>query len=275
MIGGAGRLAALTAISATAYQPAGHDRHRRRPGGRRRAARRRRRRLRQHGHHRVHRRPRDRREDDRQAAASVNSRVFAIGLGTADQLNPGALVDIANGTGGYLLLTGNPGPDDQLLLQKYFAQVLAGATNAAIVVDPDGFVPVGGKAVVPFDLTDADIRADVLVLGEMAPVFRVEIIAPDGTSITAGAGADETVRRGLPGAAGRALRRPARRPPAAGQWQAVLSVDDAEAQVVAVAAAQALRRQTERGAPALRPTRATRSPPTGSRSPSASRPAAP
>lgn len=160
-----------------------------------------------------------------QAAGSVHSRVFAIGLGTADQLNPGALSDIANGTGGYLLLTGNPGVDDQLLLQKYFAQVLAGATNASIVVDPSGFVPAGGKAVVPFDLTDADIRADVLVLGEMAQVFHAEIIAPDGTSITAGAGADETV-----GNAFRVLRVvPAdviSPPTASGRWQLVLSVDD-------------------------------------------------
>lgn len=152
--------------------------------------------------------------------------MFAIGLGTADQLNPGALSDIANGTGGYLLLTGNPGVDHQLLLQKYFAQVLAGATNAAIVVDPTGVVPVGGKVIVPFQLTDADIRTDVLLLGEMARVLRVEIIAPDGTSLTAGGGADETL-----GEAFRVLRVvPADVLPApagaAGQWQAVLSVDD-------------------------------------------------
>jgi hypothetical protein len=161
-----------------------------------------------------------------QAAASINSKVFAIGLGTADQLNPGALSDIANGTGGYLLLTGNPGVDDQLLLQKYFAQVLAGATNAVIVVDPPTTVPPGGKAVVPFHLTDADIRADVLLLGEMAGVVQAEIVAPDGTSITAGAGAEEAV-----GEAFRALRvipGAAAGPPLAGTWQLVLSVDDRE-----------------------------------------------
>jgi len=162
-----------------------------------------------------------------QVAASINSRIFAIGLGTADQLNPGALSDIANGTGGYLLLTGNPGIDDQLLLQKYFAQVLAGATNAAIIVDPDGFVPGGAQAVVPFDLTEADIRADTLVLGEYAPVLRVEIIAPDGTTLTAGNGADEAT-----GDAYRVLRViPADvLPPGAapGRWQVVLSVDDGE-----------------------------------------------
>jgi hypothetical protein len=161
------------------------------------------------------------------AASSVHSRVFAIGLGTADQLNPGALSDIANGTGGYLLLTGNPGVDDQLLLQKYFAQVLAGATNATIVVDPDGFVPVGGRVVVPFQLTAADIRADVLVLGEMARVLRVELIAPDGTTLTAGRGATEVgnnayqVLRVVPAdvlAPGAGM----------GQWQAVLSVDGSD-----------------------------------------------
>ena len=161
------------------------------------------------------------------AASSVNSRVFAVGLGTADQLNPGALSDIANGTGGYLLLTGNPGIDDQLLLQKYFAQVLAGATNAAIVVDPSGFVPVGGKAVVPFFLTAADIRADVLILGEMARVFHVDIVAPDGTTLSAGSGADEVV-----GQAYRVLRvvpadvlSPGT---AEGRWEAVLTVDGTE-----------------------------------------------
>jgi len=162
-----------------------------------------------------------------QAAAAVNSRVFAIGLGTADQLNPGALSDIANGTDGYLLLTGNPGIDDQLLLQKYFAQVLAGATNSAIVVDPGGFVVPGQKAVVPFDLTDADIRVDVLVLGQTARALHVEIVAPDGTVLTAGAGAEEVVDDAF-----RVLRvvpadvlSPG---VAAGQWQVVLTVDSDE-----------------------------------------------
>jgi len=158
------------------------------------------------------------------AASSVNSRVFAIGLGTADQLNPGALADIANGTGGYLLLTGNPGPDDQLLLQKYFAQVLAGVTNSVIVVDPDGFVPLGGKVIVPFRLTAADIRADVLVLSEMARVFHIELIAPDGTTLTGGAGAVQDVAdtyRVL-----RVIPADVLAPGAgAGEWQAVLTID--------------------------------------------------
>ncbi|GEA87702.1 tyrosinase family protein [Cellulomonas cellasea] len=158
------------------------------------------------------------------AASSVHSRVFGIGLGTPEQLNPIALSDLADGTGGYVMLTGNPGVHDQLLLQKYFAQVLAGATNAAVVVDPDGFVPVGGRSVEPFRLTSADIRTDVLLLGEMVGVIDVEVVAPDGTSVTAGAGAEEAV-----GDAYRALRVvPADvlvPPTAQGRWQVVLTVD--------------------------------------------------
>ncbi|NUT97066.1 MAG: VWA domain-containing protein [Saccharothrix sp.] len=148
------------------------------------------------------------------AAASVNSRVFAVGLGTADQLDPGALSDICNGTGGFVLLTGNPGPDDQVLLQKYFAQVLAGATNASVVVDPDGFVPQGGKAVVPFHLTAADIRADVLLLSDFARAIRVELVPPNGPVTPTEVAAD--------------TYRVLRFPPVAGEWRAVLTVDDRE-----------------------------------------------
>jgi hypothetical protein len=154
----------------------------------------------------------------------VTSRVFAIGLGTADQLNPGALDDLVDGSGGYLLLTGNPGPDDQILLKKYFAQILAGVTNAAIVVDPDGFVPLDGEAVVPYDLTAADSRSDVIVLGPAADIIAVTLEAPSGDTITGTSGAEhvltreyQTLRLALPS--------PAFSGPSAGTWRAHLKVN--------------------------------------------------
>ena len=125
-----------------------------------------------------------------EVAPSITSRVFAIGLGTAEALNPGALSDIAASTGGYLLLTGNPGPDDTILLQKYFAQVLAGATNNVIIVDPDGFVPIGGVETVPFPVSAADRRLDVVVLSEAAPTITVSLEAPDGTEFPAAGGTE-------------------------------------------------------------------------------------
>lgn len=79
----------------------------------------------------------------------------------------------------------------------------------------------------PFDLTTADIRADIIILSEMAPVFRVELIAPDGTTLTPGAGADEVTAPGY-----RDLRvTPTAALPSGGgvgTWRAVLSIDDAD-----------------------------------------------
>lgn len=159
-----------------------------------------------------------------EVADLVTGRVFAIGLGTADQLNPGALDDLVNGTGGFLLLTGNPGLDDQLLLKKYFAQILAGVTNAVIVVDPDGFVPLDGEAVVPYDLTSADTRSDVIVLSDAANLLTVTLEAPDGSTVDVSSGADlvraeqyQTLRVALPS--------PVVAVPNAGTWQAHLKLN--------------------------------------------------
>lgn len=153
----------------------------------------------------------------------IDSQVFAVGLGTADQLDPGALDELANSTGGYLLLTGNAGSDDLLLLQKYFAQIIAGVSNSEIVVDPDGFVAVGSSTDVPFDLTEGDSRCDAIVLSPMADALNVSLIAPDQTAFDASNGLvitrtpfDLVARLSLPA------------PPSAttgGRWQVRLAVD--------------------------------------------------
>ncbi|MEV0340275.1 tyrosinase family protein [Nocardia sp. NPDC050713] len=153
----------------------------------------------------------------------LGERIFAIGLGTADELNPGALDDLVSGTGGYLLLTGNPGPDDQTLLQKYFAQVLAGVTNGTIIVDPAGFVPIDGEAVVPYDVTASDVRTDVILLSPAARAIELSLEAPDGSIVDGTNGAVEvrdvshTVLRGI-------VPVPGRPTAGAGRWRAHLKV---------------------------------------------------
>jgi Common central domain of tyrosinase/von Willebrand factor type A domain len=153
----------------------------------------------------------------------IDSTVFAVGLGTADQLNPAGLDDLADSTGGYLLLTGNAGSDDLLLLQKYFAQIIAGVANNEIVVDPDGFVAIGSSTEVPFDLAEGDTRCDAIVLSPLADALDAELIAPDGTSFDASNGViltrtpvDLVLRLTLPA------------PPSTstgGQWRVRLMVD--------------------------------------------------
>jgi hypothetical protein len=164
-------------------------------------------------------------------APLINERIFAIGLGTANQIQPAALTALTNGTGGYLLLTGTVGPDDLFLLSKYYLQILAGVTNQDIVLDPEGAVKPGQKHRIPFQLNEADVGVDTILMAETSlPVFRFALESPAGDLIDPGiAGATPSIdyisaqgvtyyRMTLPVPIGAGAR--------SGKWHAVLTVDD-------------------------------------------------
>ncbi|MGB2713048.1 MAG: lysyl oxidase family protein [Vicinamibacterales bacterium] len=114
----------------------------------------------------------------------INERVFAIGLGTAEEVNPVALTDLTNDTGGYILLTGAMGPDNLFRLSKYYLQILAGVTNSNIVLDPEGYLGVGQKHRIAFVLNEADITSDVILLSDAPPAaFQFFVEAPGGALI--------------------------------------------------------------------------------------------
>ena len=71
-------------------------------------------------------------------AAQINESTYAVGLGQPQNISVPALQTISGNNGGYLLITGAIGTDNRFLLQKYFLQILAGISNAEIVLDPDG-----------------------------------------------------------------------------------------------------------------------------------------
>ena len=116
----------------------------------------------------------------------INDRVYAVGLGTPDQLKPAGLNAITNGTGGYVTLTGPLNTDGVMRLAKYFSQLIAGVKNTQIVTDPSGVVQSGNPEKVPFDLTEADQRCDVIVLTDAPEALELTLTAPDGTTVTAG-----------------------------------------------------------------------------------------
>jgi murein tripeptide amidase MpaA len=116
-------------------------------------------------------------------ASLINERVFAIGLGTVQEVDPVALNKLVNNTGGYLLMTDALGPNDTFRLAKYFVQILAGVTNAEIVVDPEGILPPGIEARIPFDLNENDYGSDAIVLSPAPGAFRFELETPDGARI--------------------------------------------------------------------------------------------
>ena len=116
----------------------------------------------------------------------INERVYAIGLGTAQVVQPAALNALTNGSGGYLIMTDDLGANDYLKLSKYFLQVLAGVTNADIVVDPEGYLAPGQKLRIPFRLTEADYQCDVILLSLAPYLFKFFLETPDGKTIDPG-----------------------------------------------------------------------------------------
>jgi hypothetical protein len=120
----------------------------------------------------------DQRVDD-VADRIVADDVFAIGLGTGEQIEPGPLIALTNATGNYTLMTGNVSTDDTFLLDKYYLQILAGLNNNDIIMDPEGWLGREKRVMIPFDVTEADIEITPTVLSVFSDAIEVALLTPD------------------------------------------------------------------------------------------------
>jgi hypothetical protein len=165
-----------------------------------------------------------------EVGGSINTRTFAIGLGTAQQVSTEKLSLIANGTDGFILLTGplTPDTDSYFLLSKYFQQILVSATNENIVTDPSGFISAGQTVRIPFQLAESEIDATAVLFVDV-PAVQLALEAPGGTVLSEGdlaaLGAQVThgtnmtfCRFGLPLPVGAGAH--------GGTWHALLKVDE-------------------------------------------------
>ncbi|MCL7942292.1 hypothetical protein M8009_18625 [Halomonas sp. ATCH28] len=118
--------------------------------------------------------------------SSMNGRIFAIGLGRAEVLNPAALQALCNGTNGYMLMTGDLSPDATYRLAKYYQQILAGATNHDIILDPEGYVGPGPEIRIPFWLSETDISAKAILLSPALQAITFRLETPQGDIIDPG-----------------------------------------------------------------------------------------
>jgi subtilisin family serine protease len=121
-----------------------------------------------------------------EVADIINDKVFAVGLGTAANINPNALTEVCNNTGGYTLLTDELDNDSYFKLAKYFLQILAGITNEDVVVDPDDWINKGETHKIPFNLNEADISTDIILMMPYHDLIDLYLEAPDGSIINAG-----------------------------------------------------------------------------------------
>jgi IgA peptidase M64/VWA domain-containing protein len=163
----------------------------------------------------------------------ITDRVFAIGLGTASEIDPVALTALTNGTGGYLLMTGTLDQNDFYRLAKYYLQILASVTNNDIVLDPDGWIAPGQKYGIPFVLNETDIEANVILLTPAPWAVRFMLETPDGDVI------DPATASTTPGALFATAQNDAyyryslpallpSGPTSPGTWRAILEVDEPE-----------------------------------------------
>jgi hypothetical protein len=161
---------------------------------------------------------------------AVDHQTFAIGLGNEFQVNTGALNAITGATGGNLLLSGilTPNTDDFFRVKKFFLQILAAVTNTSIVRDPVGYINIGTRIRIPFELSEADIDCRVILLTDYQ-VVSMTLESPDGQAIDPGnavgfgasyktTGPTMTVSFGLP-----VVSQGAEIPP--GTWYVVLEID--------------------------------------------------
>jgi len=116
-------------------------------------------------------------------AASITDRVFAVALGRAENIQPTALTALTNGSGGFCVLTGDLDINSRYKLAKYFLQVLAGVKNEDIVRDPDGLLAPGQVHEIDFQLTEADIAADVILMTPARGFIDMTLVTPSGAVI--------------------------------------------------------------------------------------------
>ena len=76
-------------------------------------------------------------------SGTITANTFGIGFGTPANVDVGKLEILTGTHEGYLLITGAVTQSQLFRLQKYFLQILAGVTNADIVVDPSGVLVPG------------------------------------------------------------------------------------------------------------------------------------
>ena len=116
-------------------------------------------------------------------ASDINEFTYAVGLGQPHNISVSALQTISGNNGGYLLVTGAIGTDNRFLLQKYFLQILAGISNAEVVLDPEGQLLPGRVERIPFQLTAGDAGVDVILLTPYAKIVDFRVQTPSGQII--------------------------------------------------------------------------------------------
>lgn len=111
------------------------------------------------------------------ALSAYAADVYAIGLGTEDGVSATTLGAISK----YMLVTGDRAADQRrFMVTKYFVQILADIKKADILVDPDGILYAGSVHEVKFDVSEAEVELELILLSPAARYLGIELVTPGG-----------------------------------------------------------------------------------------------
>jgi hypothetical protein len=115
---------------------------------------------------------------------SVSNDVYAIGMGMPGPVDAVTLTALVSGSpNGYLLMTGPNELDDEFKIAKYLQQILCDIKNVDIASDPTGRIRADVPVRIPFLLTDADTRAEVVVMMPKGGAIKVTLETPDHRTV--------------------------------------------------------------------------------------------
>lgn len=118
-------------------------------------------------------------------ADDIDEKVFALGLGRPENTSAAVLQTLSGNHGGYLLVTGDIDASKELLLEKYFVQILGGIANADVILDPDGNLHPGETHEIPFNVGDSEFGLEAYMLSRRPKELDFALRTPNGTIIDA------------------------------------------------------------------------------------------
>jgi hypothetical protein len=133
-------------------------------------------------------------------------RVYAIGMGSPDTLQPDAIMELTEKTDGYMVISEHFEDPDSLVLTKFLSQIIAEISGTTPAFDPSRRIHPGKGNEQEFQvlLGNRDSSAEIILISPPHAPLEVRVISPTGTiwpdvdSWTSGSGRVTRCRFSLP-----------------------------------------------------------------------------
>jgi subtilisin family serine protease len=133
-------------------------------------------------------------------------RVYAIGMGSPDTLQPDAIMELVEKTDGYMVISEYFEDPDSLVLTKFLSQIIAEISDTPAASDPSRRIHPGRENEQEFQvlLGDRDTSAEIVLITPPLAPLKVRVLSPSGTpwpdvdSWTSGSGRVTRCRFSLP-----------------------------------------------------------------------------